>query len=224
MSAVMATPDLMVQAARDLASVGSTVNAAHLLAAAPTVAVLPAAADEVSAGIAHLFSGYAQDYQALAGKAAAFQDQFVQHLTASAGAYASAEAANIASLVKPLTAIATPIAAAATTAQNVLNDLITPLVMNIQGIVATVALPLVISGFIAWLIADIFAISLAEIATNVIASNALLSLVANTLIDAINPLFTTTFPVLGQLVHSTGNILFFPVLLLRTLLFNQPSF
>ncbi|OBI57813.1 hypothetical protein A5706_19450 [Mycobacterium sp. E796] len=67
-----------------------------------TLFVRPAAADEVSAGIAHLFSGYAQDYHALAGKAAAFQEQFVQHLTASAASYASAEAANMASLLKPL--------------------------------------------------------------------------------------------------------------------------
>jgi hypothetical protein len=45
----------------------------------------------VSASIAHLFSQHAASYQALAGQAAAFQQQFVQHLTASAGAYASAE-------------------------------------------------------------------------------------------------------------------------------------
>ena len=68
-----------------------------------------------------LFSGYAQNYQKLAGKAAAFQEQFVQHLTTGAVSYASAEAANVASLLQPLTAIATPVAAAAT-AQNALID------------------------------------------------------------------------------------------------------
>ena len=123
MSAVIATPELMAQAATDLASIGSSLNAVHMVAAAPTLSVLPAAADEVSAGIARLFSGYAHDYHALAGKAAAFQDQFVQHLTAGAGAYASAEAANVTSLLKPLTAIAAPVAAAATAAQNTLFDL-----------------------------------------------------------------------------------------------------
>src|SRR5271163_2123070 len=51
-----------------------------------------AGADEVSAGIAHLFSQHAQGYQALAGQAAAFQDQFVQHLKAGASWYASIEA------------------------------------------------------------------------------------------------------------------------------------
>jgi len=152
MSAVIATPELMAQAATDLASIGSTVNAAHTVAAAPTLSVLPAAADEVSAGIAHLFSVHAQDYQALAGKAAAFQDQFVQHLTAGAGAYASAEAANVASLLQPLTAIAAPVAAAATAAQNTLNDLETNiqfLITRIPNIVLSLlALPFVIAYFI----------------------------------------------------------------------------
>jgi len=105
MSAVIAVPELMAEAATDLATIGSNLSAAHMTAKAATVAVLPAAADEVSAGIAHLFSGYAEDYQKLAGKAAASYEQFVQHLTTSAGAYASAEAANTA-LLRPLAATA----------------------------------------------------------------------------------------------------------------------
>jgi hypothetical protein len=91
MSYVIAEPELMTSAATDLATIGSNVSAAHMVAAARTMSVIPAAADEVSASIAQLFSQHAADYQALAGKAAAFQEQFVQHLTASAGAYASAE-------------------------------------------------------------------------------------------------------------------------------------
>jgi hypothetical protein len=91
MSAVIAVPELMAQAATDLATIGDTLSAAHLTAAVPTVAVLPAAADEVSTGIAHLFSGYGQEYQKLAGEVAASYEQFAQHLTASAGAYAGAE-------------------------------------------------------------------------------------------------------------------------------------
>ncbi|OBF57935.1 hypothetical protein A5787_24145 [Mycobacterium sp. 852002-50816_SCH5313054-b] len=88
---MIAVPELMAQAATDLATIGETLNAAHLTAAVPTVAVLPAAADEVSTGIAHLFSGYGQEYQKLAGEAAASYEQFAQHVTASAGAYAGAE-------------------------------------------------------------------------------------------------------------------------------------
>jgi hypothetical protein len=62
-------------------------------AAAPTLAVLPAAADEVSASIAHPFSQHAANYPAVAAQAAGFREQFVQNLTASAGSYAGSEAA-----------------------------------------------------------------------------------------------------------------------------------
>src|SRR5258708_12415617 len=94
MSHVIVAPELMeAAAATDLATIGSTLNAAHMTAAPPTVAVLPVAADEVSASIAQLLSGYGQEYQALAGQATAFHEQFVQNLTAGAGAYAAAESA-----------------------------------------------------------------------------------------------------------------------------------
>ncbi len=98
MSLLIAFPESMTAAAADLVNIGSAVSAADMAAAAPTVAVIPAAADEVSSSIAHLFSQHAQDYQALAGRAAAFQEQFVQRLTSSAGTYVSAEVANVAML------------------------------------------------------------------------------------------------------------------------------
>jgi hypothetical protein len=91
MSYVIAAPEMMASAATDLAGISSDLSAAHL-AAAPTVSLIPAAADEVSAGVAHLFSSYAQDFHGLVGKAAAFQEQFVQNLTAGAFSYASLEA------------------------------------------------------------------------------------------------------------------------------------
>jgi hypothetical protein len=74
-----------------------------MAATTPTIAVTPAAADEVSMGIAQLFSQHAANYQAVATQAAAFNDQFVQHLKTGAGSYAGAEAAAVASL-QPLTA------------------------------------------------------------------------------------------------------------------------
>ncbi|WP_152311749.1 PE family protein, partial [Mycobacterium tuberculosis] len=61
----------------------------------PTMALLAAGADEVSAAVAAVFSSYAQQYQALSAAAAAFHDQFVRALAAGAGAYAGAEAANV---------------------------------------------------------------------------------------------------------------------------------
>ena len=105
MSYVIAAPEMIAAAATDVATIGSNLSAAHTAAAAPTLAVIPAAADEVSAGIAQLFSQHAANYQALAGQAAAFNDQFVQHMTAGAHSYASAEAANASSL-RPLNASA----------------------------------------------------------------------------------------------------------------------
>ena len=101
MSNVMAVPEMMAAAATDVSAIGSTINAAHMAAAAPTVGVIPAAADEVSASIAQLFSGVAQDFHALVGQAATFGQQFAQHLNVGAGSYAAAEAVNAASLGLP---------------------------------------------------------------------------------------------------------------------------
>jgi hypothetical protein len=91
MSYVIAAPDIMTATATDLATIGSTLDVAHMLAAAPTLAVTPAAADEVSTVIAQLFSQHAQGYQALARQAAAFQEQFVANLKTSAASYTSIE-------------------------------------------------------------------------------------------------------------------------------------
>jgi hypothetical protein len=98
MSSLTVAPELLAAAATDVAAIGSSVSAAHLAAAAPTVTVLPAAADQVSAAVAQLFSKVGQDFQGLAGKAAAFGAQFSQQLHANAGTYAAAEAVSAASL------------------------------------------------------------------------------------------------------------------------------
>ena len=95
MSYVIAASETMTAAATDLAGISSALSEAHMGAASPTVALAPAAADEVSAGIAHLFSRYAEDFQGLAGRATAFHEQFAQHLAAAAHSYGSAEAINV---------------------------------------------------------------------------------------------------------------------------------
>jgi hypothetical protein len=41
MSYVIAAPEMMTSAATDLATIGSNLSAAHIAAAAPTLAVLP---------------------------------------------------------------------------------------------------------------------------------------------------------------------------------------
>lgn len=144
MSLLIAAPESMTAAAADLANIGSALSAAHTAAATPTVAVIPAAADEVSASIAHLFSQHAQEYQALAGQAAAFQEQFVQHLTSSAGSYASAEAAGAASL-QSLSAAAGSIAAPADAMSDLLGNAATLAIL----IIASPVLAILILPFLA---------------------------------------------------------------------------
>jgi len=121
MSYVIAAPEMFAAAAADLATADSSLSAAHAAAATPTVALVPAAADEVSTSIAHLFSQHAEDYQALAGQAAAFHRQFIQNLNASTRSYAGTEAANTSSL-RSLDASAGSLASANAGAQNLLPD------------------------------------------------------------------------------------------------------
>ena len=97
--------------------------------------MVPAAADEVSAGIAHILSAHAQDYQALAGQAA-FHQQFVQNLTGSAGSYAGAEAAN-AAVLQPLNAIAGSVASANTAAGNPLVDWFNAALSQLQNAIGS---------------------------------------------------------------------------------------
>src|SRR5580693_3256949 len=98
MSFVVVAPDLVGAAAGDLARLGSTIGAAHAAAAVSTTQLAAAGGDEVSARIAVLFGGYAQQYQAVSAQVAVFHDQFVAALTSGAGIYGAAEAANAAPL------------------------------------------------------------------------------------------------------------------------------
>ncbi len=98
MSYVIAAPEMLAAAAGDLATIDSSLCVAHTAAAASTVALVPAAADEVSVSTAHLFSRCAEDYQAVARQAAAFHEQLIRNFDTSAGSYALTEAANASSL------------------------------------------------------------------------------------------------------------------------------
>jgi PE family len=82
MSFVIAAPEFVTAAASDVANIGSTISAANAAAAGRTTAVIPAAADEVSAAITSLFNAHAQGFQAFSAQAAAFHDQFVQLVNA----------------------------------------------------------------------------------------------------------------------------------------------
>lgn len=111
MSLVIAVPELITESATRLGTIGSALEEAHKMTAASTLAVPPAAADEVSEAIARLFSGYGEEYQERASQAAVYHEQFVQQLTASAEMYVSAEAVNVASLQSPFQIAQTVIAA-----------------------------------------------------------------------------------------------------------------
>lgn len=105
MSFVFAAPEALAAAAADMAGIGSTLNAANVVAAVPTTGVLAAAADEVSTQVAALLSAHAQGYQQLSRQMmTAFHDQFVQALRASADAYATAEASAAQTMVNAVNA------------------------------------------------------------------------------------------------------------------------
>ncbi|AOS94982.1 PE family protein (plasmid) [Mycobacterium intracellulare subsp. chimaera] len=94
MSFVTIVPEMLSAAADNLQSVGSAVTAQNAAALAPTTALIPAAADEVSALTAAQFVAHAQMYQAVSAQAAAIHQMFVTMLAASAGSYAATEIAN----------------------------------------------------------------------------------------------------------------------------------
>lgn len=96
MSYVVAAPDLLTAAAGDLAALGSTVTAAGAAAAHSTTSLLAAAEDEVSTAVATLFSAFGREYQAVAERAAQYQERLTLSLAAGANAYQATESANAA--------------------------------------------------------------------------------------------------------------------------------
>ena len=98
MSFVTTQPQMLSAAAGDLHGIGSVLSAGNAAAAGPTTAVIPAAADEVSALTAAQFGAHAQMYQAISAQAAAIHEQFVATLETSAGSYLATEAANAAAV------------------------------------------------------------------------------------------------------------------------------
>jgi PE family len=94
MSFVSIVPEMLSAAADNLQSVGSAVSAENAAAEGPTTGLIPAAADQVSALTAMQFAAHAQMYQAVSSQAAAIHQMFVTILAASAGSYATTEAAN----------------------------------------------------------------------------------------------------------------------------------
>lgn len=98
MAYVQAQPLAMMTTAADVAAIGSMLDEAGAAAAGRTTGVAAAAADEVSAAVARLFSAYGQQWRALIGRAAALHGEFARALAAAGNAYAGTEAAGQAAL------------------------------------------------------------------------------------------------------------------------------
>jgi hypothetical protein len=94
MSFLNVAPEMMSAAAEDLANIGTMLSEASDAAALPTTSVAAAGADEVSAGIAALFSAHGQAFQGLSAQAALFHEQFVQLVHGGAAQYLSTEVEN----------------------------------------------------------------------------------------------------------------------------------
>jgi hypothetical protein len=95
MSFVTVQPEMLITTAGDLAGSGSALSAENAAATAPTIGLVPAAADEVSAVTAAHFIAQAQMYRAVSAQSAAIHDQFVAVLASGGHSYADTEAANV---------------------------------------------------------------------------------------------------------------------------------
>ncbi len=94
MTFVTAQPEMLTAAAAALQEIGVSMAARNAAAATPTIGVVPAAADEVSALTATEFSAHATSYQTVSAQASMIDEMFVRMLGASADSYAATEAAN----------------------------------------------------------------------------------------------------------------------------------
>ncbi|MEK1226298.1 PE family protein, partial [Mycobacterium ulcerans] len=110
---VYAAPEELAAASSSLSSLGLSIREAHAASAGLTTSIAAAAEDEVSAAVAKLFGGYAQQFQALGAQASLFHDQFVQALNGGGFLYAATEATS----ASPLQAAA----AAAVGVQDAIN-------------------------------------------------------------------------------------------------------
>ena len=96
MSFMTTQPEAMTTAAAALQTLGAAMTAGDAAAATPTTAVVPAAADEVSALTAAQFAAQGALYQELGAQATAIHELFVDALATSAGSYVATEVANAA--------------------------------------------------------------------------------------------------------------------------------
>ena len=134
MSFLTAVPAELAAAAAQLGAIGSALAAQNAGAAAPTTAIAPAAADQVSIIQSGIFTAYGALYQQIAAEAQALQEQFVQTLGLSSGTYESSEAANAAAA----TLSSGTGSAAATAASSPIDDFVNQISTLLGGPVTSV--------------------------------------------------------------------------------------
>jgi hypothetical protein len=94
MSFITTAPEEVQAAARNLEAIRSMLAESSASAAAPTAGLVAAAEDQVSAQVAAFFGAFGQEYQVISAQAQAFHQQFVNLLSAGAGAYLGTDVAN----------------------------------------------------------------------------------------------------------------------------------
>ncbi|EPQ47142.1 hypothetical protein MMSP_2903 [Mycobacterium sp. 012931] len=91
MSYVIAAPEEFASAARNLANIGVTINAANANAILATTEVIQPGADAVSAAITALINSHGLGYQSISQQTTAFHDRFVQTVNAAAASYTTTD-------------------------------------------------------------------------------------------------------------------------------------
>ncbi|OBI82305.1 PE family protein [Mycobacterium sp. 1245805.9] len=100
MSIINVAPECVLTAAGDLSRIGSAIEGASATAASTITAVVPPAADEVSAQLATMFTAHAQSYQAASAQAVAYHQEFAGTFAAAGARYALTEIVNSSPLQK----------------------------------------------------------------------------------------------------------------------------
>lgn len=98
MSFLMAQPEILDAASRELHRINAAVREGSSEVVVPTTSVAPAAADAVSILTAHQFSRHGQLFQEISAQAAVVREQLATMLGISAGSYAATEIANTAAV------------------------------------------------------------------------------------------------------------------------------
>ncbi|MEB4207573.1 PE family protein [Mycobacterium sp. 94-17] len=98
MSFLMAQPEMLDAASRELHRINASVREGSSAVAVSTTRLAPAAADAVSILTAQQFSRHGLLFQEISAQAAALREQAATMLGISAGSYAATEIANTAAV------------------------------------------------------------------------------------------------------------------------------